>query len=153
MNARTNSAKTTISKHPTNSAKTTISKHPTNPNRFLVHACQEGPEAGVYYRGTGSITGGDFVTINLPNYVDKIATNFTVMVTPIATKDRALPLVRRTHDPLSVSRVENGQFTVHCDVNCDFFWHVYGTRESIDVEISKEQLSASMGPYKWVERT
>jgi hypothetical protein len=45
--------------------------------------CLEGPEAGVYYRGKGEITNNECVEVVLPHYVEKLAYNFTVQVTPI----------------------------------------------------------------------
>jgi hypothetical protein len=32
-------------------SKTFVIDHPVDPERYLVHACLEGPEAGIYYRG------------------------------------------------------------------------------------------------------
>ena len=37
------------------STKTFVIEHPNNVDKFLVHGCLEGPEAGVYYRGKDKI--------------------------------------------------------------------------------------------------
>jgi len=37
-------------------SKTFVREHPLNKDKYLVHACLEGPEAGVYYRGERLIT-------------------------------------------------------------------------------------------------
>ena len=39
-----------------NGNKTFVIQHPTNTNKYLIHACLEGPESGVYYRGKTFIT-------------------------------------------------------------------------------------------------
>jgi hypothetical protein len=36
-----------------NTSKTFIIDHPIKKDKYLVHACVEGPETGVYYRGKG----------------------------------------------------------------------------------------------------
>jgi hypothetical protein len=101
----------------------------------------EGPEAGVYYRGDGEIINNSDITIELPNYVDKLSTSLTVQVTPIYTG---------TIKTLNVSRVKDNKFTVYGE-NCEFFWTVYGKRLSIDVEPNKKDVVLKGdGPYKWI---
>ena len=60
--------------------KTFVIQHPLDKDKYLIHACLEGPEAGVYYRGRGEIK-RDSVRIDLPDYAKKLATDFTVQVT------------------------------------------------------------------------
>jgi hypothetical protein len=67
----------------TNWNKTFIIDHPDDDSKYLVHACLEGPEVGVYYRGKGEITNNEFVEISLPDYVTNLATDFTVQISPI----------------------------------------------------------------------
>ena len=52
-------------------------------DRYLVHACLEGPEAGIYYRGKATITNDENIKIELPGYVKHIGTNFTINITKI----------------------------------------------------------------------
>ena len=124
-----------------NTGKTFIIPHPNDDSKYLVHACLEGPEAGVYYRGINSITNCINCKITLPNYVKKIATDFTVQVTPIYNGK----IIQ-----LAVSKVESNEFTVYGD-NCEFYWNVYGKRFDIDVEpnINNTNINGS-GPYKWI---
>jgi hypothetical protein len=63
--------------------KTFVINHPLDSDKYLVHACLEGPEAGVYYRGESQIFDNSSTTIILPHYVSSIATEMTVYVTPI----------------------------------------------------------------------
>ena len=50
----------------TKSAKTFVIDNPIHNDKYLVHSCLEGPEAGVYYRGEGEITNNKCVEIQLP---------------------------------------------------------------------------------------
>jgi hypothetical protein len=108
----------------------------------LVHACLEGPEAGVYYRGKGEIVNNEFTTIYLPDYVKEIASELTVQITPVYNGN---PMYN-----LQISEVENNQFNVYGS-NGKFHWFVQGKRESIEVEpfISKVVIKGN-GPYKWI---
>lgn len=126
-------------------SKTFVIEHPIDNTRYLVHACLEGPESGVYYRGEGKIINNKFITITLPNYVDKIATNLTINVTPIYDEMNNISV------SLNCSRVKNNKFNVY-GKNCEFFWIVYGKRLTIEVEPYKvnSKLKGS-GPYTWIE--
>ena len=122
-------------------AKTFVIQHPTNPEKHLVHACLEGPEAGVYYRGTGTIVDSSAV-ITLPDYVQHIASEFTVQVTPI---------YNGTIRTLNASCVSNNSFTVYGSSG-DFYWHVYGKRVTIEVEPDKASTVVhGDGPYRWID--
>jgi hypothetical protein len=119
-------------------SKTFVIDHPTESNKYLQHACLEGPEVGVYYRGIGQITNDSETTINLPNYVDKIASDFTVYVTPIS------------HVFYSASKVKDNKFTV-IGKNGEFSWLVYGKRHSLIVEPPKSEYTLNGdGPYKYL---
>lgn len=124
--------------------KTFVINHPVDKSKYLVHACLEGPESGVYYRGEGEILDGEqCITINLPEYVDSLATDFTVHITQIYDG--------RMRGNLSYSRVENNQFCVYGDPG-PFSWVVYGKRGTIEVEPKKAHVYLKgSGPYTWVE--
>jgi hypothetical protein len=125
-------------------AKTFVIDHPIEKDKYLVHACLEGPEAGVYYRGTGEITNNACITIDLPAYASILAKNFTISVTPIYSKSR---LVQSNYQ---TSELENGSFTVY-GKNGRFFWVVYGERCAIEVEPLKSETNVKgTGPYKWI---
>ena len=123
-------------------AKSFVIDHPIDENKYLVHACLEGPEAGVYYRGEAEITNNESVTITLPNYVSHIARNFTVQLTSIYDGK---------HKLYSSSRVEDNKFTVYGE-NGAFYWIVYGLRCEVNVEPNKKDANVNgSGPYKWIE--
>ena len=62
--------------------KTFIVDHPIDSDKYLVHACLEGPEAGVYYRGEAKIVDNKSTIVFLPDYVASLATNYTTHLTP-----------------------------------------------------------------------
>jgi hypothetical protein len=125
--------------------KTFVIDHPIDKNKYLVHACLEGPESGVYYRGEGIISNNNFTTIELPNYVDKLASNFTVNITPIYHENA------EENFNLKCSRVVNNKFNVY-GKNCSFFWLVYGKRLELDVEPYKSKINVKGdGPYTWIQ--
>jgi hypothetical protein len=122
--------------------KTFVIDHPLDSDKYLVHACLEGPEAGVYYRGVGEITNGHSVSITLPDYVDAFASDFNIQVTGIydGTKIRVY----------NVSLVSKGSFTVYGE-NGAFHWLVIGSRGMIDVEPNKSDVVVKgEGPYLWI---
>ena len=121
--------------------KSFIIDHPTDANKYLVHVCLEGPEAGVYYRGKGEIVNNDFTEILLPEYVDKLAYDFTVHVTPIYNNKIVT---------LNSSEVENNKFKVYGE-NSKFHWSVYGKRYDILVEPNKDSVNVKgHGPYLYI---
>ena len=121
--------------------KTFIIEHPTNENKYLVHACLEGPEAGVYYRGKGEITNNESVEVVLPHYVEKLAYDFTVQVTPIYGNKIVT---------LNASEVENNTFRVYGE-NAKFHWVVYGSRQEVNVEPNKADVNVKGdGPYLYI---
>ena len=122
--------------------KTFIIDHPLDVNKLLVHACLEGPEAGVYYRGIGEITNNVSTTIKLPDYVEKLASDFTIQITPIYNGSMVL---------LNAGEVINNKFSVYGE-NCKFYWTVHGKRLEINnIEPNKNDVSVKgSGPYLWI---
>jgi hypothetical protein len=122
--------------------KTFVIDHPKDKERHLVHACLEGPEAGVYYRGTAEITNNHSTTIFLPDYVPGWSKDFTVTVTAIY--DGKVKMY-------ATSQVdEDGKFNVYGE-NGQFNWMAVGQRSSINVEPLKSETNMKgFGPYKWV---
>lgn len=122
------------------SAKTFVIDHPIDENNYLVHACLEGPESGVYYRGTGFIKDDLSTTICLPDYVEKLTTNLTVQITPIYNGKIKV---------YNTSSIKNNKFTVYGE-NGEFYWLVHGSRGRIEVEPDKNSVVVKGdGPYKW----
>lgn len=107
-------------------SKNFVIPHPSKVDKQLVHACLEGPENGVYYRGR--ITNDTVITLP-PYWKDFIdSSSITVQLQPIGI-----------HQNIIVKRVNNRE--VHLQANgtpIDCFYHVYGERndiEKLEVEI------------------
>jgi len=124
------------------SDKTFIIDHPSHENKYLVHACLEGAEAGVYYRGKATIENNESVLILLPDYVAHLARELTVELTPVHSSINA-PILYET------SEIENNSFTVY-GKNGSFYWTVYGKKNEILIEPDKSSVKVrGNGPYKW----
>jgi hypothetical protein len=122
--------------------KTFVIDHPLDQSKYLVHACLEGPEAGVYYRGKGEIIDNKSVSITLPDYVSALATDLTVQITPI---------YNGKINVLNASEIENNSFTVYGESSCKFHWTVYGKRGAVRTEPFKNDVSVKgSGPYLWI---
>ena len=132
-------------------AKTFVIQHPDEADKYLVHACLEGPEAGVYYRGEGVIAADEKkVVITLPSYVKNLAKDLTVNITPVIDEDSVdiadLPIICST-------RVLDNRFTVYANKPCAFHWTVFGKRGDIQTEVKKsDAVMRGDGPYKWLDR-
>jgi len=124
-------------------SKTFVIDHPVNSEKYLVHACLEGPEAGVYYRGKGIIENNDYVKVILPDYVSALASDFTIQLTPIYDGNR-------NKSQYFASEVLNNSFNVYGD-NGEFYWTVYAKRNDIVVEPNKDDvILKGYGPYLWI---
>jgi len=124
----------------TSGTKTFVIPHPVDENKYLIHGCLEGPEAGVYYRGKGYIKNGE-CQVSLPDYTQKF-TDFSVNITPIYNGR-----VRT----LNSSLVVGDKFNVYGEDGL-FHWVVFGKRHDVDVEPLKKNINIKgSGPYKWVE--
>jgi hypothetical protein len=114
--------------------------HPLDPeHKKLAHASLEGPEAGVYYRGAGQLSGGS-ATIALPEYFEALVSDDgrTVQLTAAFDRDDEEVSI------LAASKVEAGCFTVQAvdgrNPSQRFYWEVKGVRCDIDeleVEVDK----------------
>ena len=142
MNPNTNEILVSTAGALSGNAKTFVIDHPKDINKYLVHACLEGPEAGVYYRGKGEIQNKQFTSILLPDYVDALAYDFTVQITPIYNGLKI--------QSYNVSEIENNKFQVYGE-NGKFFWIVHGKRNEVDVEpLKSKTMVKGDGPYRWI---
>jgi hypothetical protein len=126
-----------------NTAKTFVIPHPHDRERHLVHACLEGPEAGVYYRGKTRVKpGSKYALVDLPSYACSIASDWNIQITPIGTASPSrIP---------TVSLIENNQFTIFAEPG-EYFWVAYGCRQSIETEPLKAQAHVlGQGPYRYI---
>jgi hypothetical protein len=130
--------------------KTFVIDHPDDPKKLLVHACLEGPESGVYYRGQGQVGNNGTTFVALPHYVRNLAGEFTVQLTPIFSGVGARCGV--LHSSHVLPTADNGiGFTVFGDARAEFFWYAQGKRQNIDVEPSRSDVTVGGdGPYRYI---
>ena len=102
---------------------------PSKEGMFLVHSCLEGPDVGVYVRGSLK----NKTEIKLPDYwVDLVHNDsVTVQLQPVGC-----------HQDLIVKRVSNEVITIQTQspypINC--FYHVYGERKDVrKLEVEVEE--------------
>jgi hypothetical protein len=112
--------------------------HPLDDSKDLLHACLEGPENGVYYRGEGATVGG-WAEITLPDY-------FEALVKPDERSVLLTPLFEEDDEPigaLAASQVKDGKFRVwSASPTQKFYWVVIAVRGDIpplEVEPTREK--------------
>ena len=93
--------------------------------------------------GGTCIVNNESLTIELPSYVSRWATDFIVTATAIYYLKIKI---------YAVSRVdENGKFNVYGE-NGSFNWIAIGKRDSLIAEPLKSEINVKgSGPYKWIE--
>jgi hypothetical protein len=126
--------------------KTFVIDHPLDKDKYLVHACLEGPESAVYYRGEGVISEGENeYEVVLPPYT-KPFYDFTVQITAIAEKGQ-----KPVFTPYVPTRVIDSKFTVY-GLPGSFSWHVTGKRADVEVEpLKSETTLCGDGPYIYLK--
>ena len=116
-----------------------IIHHPLNPrDKNLVHACIEGPELAVYYRGEGRLN-REGAEVVLPEYFEKLVRTEgrTVLITPIWEDNSLVSCI-------AASEVRDGRFWVRAiddkNPNQRFYWEVKGVRADVDpLEVEKDK--------------
>jgi len=119
------SAKLEVNGHFAATSKSFIIDHPTKENKKLQYASLEGPENGVYVRGTT-----DKETIELPEYWSELVheDSITVVLTPIGKK-QDLFIKEKSNKLIKIGGVEGS-----------FDYVIYGERKDIkqlEIEPSK----------------
>jgi len=138
-----------------NSAKTFVINHPLAPEtHYLVHACIEGPEVGVFYRGEAIIPAGEtHVAVKLPDYVEKLASEFTVYATPVDSDAGTFRVSRVVVE----GKQQPPRFHIYLKKplahNQAFFWQVMGKRAALETKVPKSDhiTKKNVGPYSWLE--
>lgn len=114
--------------------------HPAKAGYDLIHACMEGPENGVYYRGTARLVDGEAI-ITLPEYFEALTRK----------EDRTVQLTPQGGKPflLSAGEVADGRFKAHgTEPNGAFCWEVKAVRADVaplEVEVEKQEPSSLRG--------
>jgi len=113
-------------------------QHPSKDGHRLAHACLEGPEHSVYFRGKVR----NRSTIQLPKYWKGLVdyTTITVSLTPIGAHQNVI--VKRVDEDKIYLQAQGGM-----PINC--YFHVFGTREDVErLEVEYEGTSVEDSPNK-----
>jgi len=145
-----------------NTTKTFVIDHPQySTDKYLVHACLEGPEAGVYYRGKGKIPENkNSVIVELPNYCKKW-NDFTIQTNTIVQNNNDCKkykiygtsdvIIDNENEDDVISNNNNIYFIVYGKENTEFYWTTFAKRLNIDVEIDKSSVKIDgFGPYRYI---
>ncbi len=131
--------------------KTFIINHPQHDERYLVHASLEGPEGGIYYRGSAQLENGQ-ARVTLPVYFEALAREDgrTIQLTNVDGFDR---LAVKTQDG---AKIAEGAFVVVSEDPGSaqhFDWEVKAVRSDgppLEVEPLKSDIAVSgFGPYTY----
>lgn len=132
-------------------AKQFVIEHPVEASKYLVHACIEGPEAAVYYRGSAKLDEGE-AEVRLPDYFESLTLKEgrTVTLTNIDGFDRIM--VKR----IKGETISDGRFIVASDNPSsiqEFDWEVKAIRRNVSefkVEPEKSEVEVQgFGPYTY----
>jgi hypothetical protein len=90
--------------------------HPKNAQQEILYASLEGPEAGIYTRGTARLQNGRAV-VRLPEHFAAVARpgSLTVQLTPHVTNTRGLAILEKAVDAITVGELGNGRGTFAFD--------------------------------------
>ncbi len=126
--ASTNGRSSTL----TAAIKNFVIDHPLKPGYDLAHSSLEGPEIGVFYRGSGRLRGGR-ATVTLPNYFDALTRDHTATVLLTAKGE--------TPFPLSYDEFNEKSFVAHgAKADGEFDWEVKATRADVPaLEIERKK--------------
>lgn len=123
--------------------KTFVIDHPSKENKYLVYACLESNDSGVFYKGQSEIKGDRFgeIEIFIPDYIKPIATNFMIFVSS-RQKDRKI---------IASPVINNEKFKI-IGHPCIFDWIIYGTRHTTfeSVVDKKSKKIGGEGPYTFL---
>jgi hypothetical protein len=126
------------------SLKSFIIDHPTDPDRYLVHACTESPQAGVEYWGDTVLDDQGRAVVTLPDYFEALTlpTGRAVSVNTCSDEIKNA----------SATYPENGQFTIHGAPDVRVTWIVKAIRDAggMLVEPQRDQIDVhGDGPYRY----
>ena len=119
-----------------NGTKTFSCQHPLDESQELIHACLEGPENGVFYRGEVVLVDGA-ADVTLPDYFEPLTfiEDRSVLLTQI-DDDKALAM-------LAASRIIDGKFHIRSSVpDATVAWEVKAVRR-----IGVERLAVAQMKY------
>lgn len=103
--------------------KSFLVPNPDNPEQDIAFACLEGPECGMYVRGTAQLSAGR-ARVSLPDSFASLASHegLTVILTPLSGDSQGLACVNRSNQGFDVVELMRGSGTY------EFDWEVKAIR-------------------------
>jgi hypothetical protein len=136
--------------------KNFVIDHPIDKDKHLVHACIEGPEAAVFYRGKSELKDG-WIEVQLPEYFEALCAEEgrSVQLTCIADNpvDEWCPVLHATYPKNGKFWVGLGSGVVVNDQK--FWWEVTAVRKDVSPVVAEPLRSevevGGMGPYTFIK--
>jgi hypothetical protein len=118
--------------------------HPTKPDKQIVYACIEGPEAGAYERGTVTLVNGEAeVTFSETFEIVANPETLTVMALPLSAASKGLAVVEKSARGFKIKELSDGTGNYEVD------WEAKAVRkgwENFEVvqDVEKEELGEAL---------
>ena len=133
--------------------KSFVIEHPNKPDNYLVHACLEGPESAVYYRGEGKLEDNTCI-VKLPEYFEGLTKKEGRTVQLTVKIDNITDEISN----VAAGKVIAGTFFVRgyggTNKTQSFYWEVKAVRNDVkqfEVEPSKDDYELKGdGPYTYL---
>ncbi|UZR97040.1 hypothetical protein [Chondrinema litorale] len=101
--------------------------HPNDASKEIWYASLEGPEAGMYMRGTSTLVNGE-ASIELPEHFSSLASakGITVIITPLSADSKGIAVTSKNPEKFSVKELMSGTG------NYDFDWEIKAVRQGFE---------------------
>ncbi len=137
--------------------KNFLVEDPTNASRMIKHTSLEGPEAGIYFRGTGELVNGQ-ATLTFPDYFVALAdpNSVTVQLTPAARFSKGLATEDITGTNCTVVELWTGngnyKFDYVVQANRKGFenYQVYQAKDEVAKKFGEKRVLKSSGGKKHI---
>jgi len=130
-------------------SKSFVKEHPVDRDRYLVHACLEGPENGLYYRGKGVVPENEkSVLVQLPRYACLIGGDWTIQLTAQGSFNRFYATEVADDDGFV-------GFRVFAEQPGKFYWIVHGRQKDKPLETEPwkaDVVLRGQGPYTFLQK-
>ena len=130
-------------------SKSFVKEHPVDRDRYLVHACLEGPENGLYYRGKGVVPENEkSVLVQLPRYACLIGGDWTIQLTAQGSFNRFYATEVADDDGFV-------GFRVFAEQPGKFYWIVHGRQKDKPLETEPRKVDVVLrgqGPYTFLQK-
>ncbi|MDH3245405.1 MAG: hypothetical protein OEM26_12370, partial [Saprospiraceae bacterium] len=107
--------------------KNFVADHPIDRNKEIVYASLEGPEAGIYERGTAKMIDGKAIISFSEHFTLMLDdSRMTIMLTPLSADSKGLAVIEKTNAGFVVQELSGGQG------NYQFDWEAKAIRKGFE---------------------